>query len=97
MLAGKRRIRRAAIRCGLPVDTLTSDARATMIGSSSVLIEGQQGVVELGGSCIRLRTSLGVMSVVGSALELRELSADSALITGERIVTLTYGKAAQPQ
>ena len=58
-----------------------------------MLVEGQHGVVELSGACIRLRTKDGVLSVLGEALQLRELSLDAAMITGERVETVTYGRA----
>ena len=80
------------LRCGLPEDAVTGIARVTMTGRSAVLVEGQHGVVELSSACIRLRTRDGVLSVLGEALELRELSLDAAMITGERVETVTYGR-----
>ena len=50
-------------------------------------------MVELSGACNRLRTRDGVLSVLGEALVLRELSLDAAMITGERLETVTYGCA----
>ena len=49
-------------------------------------------MVELGGGRIRLKTPGGMLSVLGQALELRELSADAAMIVGERIETATYAR-----
>ncbi len=83
-------MRHLALGCGLPEDALTSGARVTMIGRGCVLVEGQCGVIELGGACIRLRTRDGVLSVLGDALELRKLTADAALIAGARVETATY-------
>ena len=90
---GKGGMRRVALFSSLPEDALTSGARVTMIGRGCVLVEGQHGVVELSGTCIRLRTKDGVLSVLGEALQLRELSLDAAMITGERVETVTYGRA----
>lgn len=91
---GKRGIRRRiALRSSLPEDALTSGARVTMLGRGSVLVEGQRGVVELSNSRIRLRTRDGMLSVMGQALMLRELSADAAMIVGERIEAATYGRS----
>ena len=81
------------LRCGLLEDAVTGSARVTMTGRSAVLVEGQHGVVELSSACIRLRTRDGVLSVLGEALELRELSLDAAMITGERVETVTYSRA----
>lgn len=89
---GKRGMRRIALHSSLPEDALTSGARVTMIGRGSVLVEGQRGVVELSGCRIRLKTRDGMLSVLGRALELRELSADAAMIAGERIETATYAR-----
>ena len=90
---GKGGMRRIALSSSLPEDVLTSGARVTMIGRGCVLVEGQRGVVELGGGRIRLKTSGGMLSVLGQALELRELSADAAMIVGERIETATYARS----
>lgn len=85
-----RMVRRASLLCGLPEDALSSGTRVTMMGRSAVLVEGQQGVVELGVSCIRLRTHHGVLAIQGKTLCLQELSADSAMIRGECIDAAVY-------
>lgn len=85
--------RRMALCTGLPEDALTSGARVTVFGRSSVLVEGQRGVVELSAARIRLKTRDGLLSVMGRALTLRELSADAAIIVGEEIDTATYSPA----
>ena len=89
---GKSGMRRMALSVGLPEDALTKGARVTMIGQGSVLVEGQRGVVELSRGRIRLKTPDGMLSVLGQTLELRELSADAAMIVGERIETATYAR-----
>lgn len=85
-----RTARRTALLCGLPEDALCAGARVTMMGRGAVLVEGQSGVVELGISCIRLRTAHGVLFVRGSALHLQELSADAAMIRGDPIDSAGY-------
>ena len=80
------------LRCGLPEDAVTGCARVTMMGCGAVLVEGQHGVVEMNGACIRLRTRDGILSVLGEGLGLAELSLDAAMITGERVETVTYGR-----
>lgn len=62
------------------------------MGRVCVLVEGQYGVVELEEERIRLRTRDGVLSVAGNTLCLKELSADAAMITGERIDLAAYEK-----
>lgn len=84
-----------ALACGLPEDALALGARVTLMGRGCVLVEGQSGVVELEKACIRLRTCDGVLCVQGAALRLKELSADSAMITGERIDAVSYGRHEQ--
>ena len=93
MGGGKRRARRLTLMSGLPREVLSGGARVTLHDRESVMIEGQRGVVELGTARIRLRTRGGVLSVLGEGLALHELSADAAMIAGERIDTVTYGKA----
>lgn len=89
---GKSGMRRMALSVSLPEDALTKGARVTMIGQGSVLVEGQRGVVELSCGRIRLKTPDGMLSVLGQKLELQELSADAAMIVGERIETATYAR-----
>lgn len=81
------------LRGSLPEDALLGSARVTMTGQSGVLVEGQHGVVELSGARIRLKTAGGIVTVIGEELRLRELSLDSAIIAGGRVMTVTYGKA----
>ncbi len=83
-------IRRVSLLSELPEDALFSGARVTMMGQSALLVEGQRGVVELGDACIRLRTAHGVLSICGERLSLQELSADAAMIRGERIISAGY-------
>lgn len=87
---GKGRGKRLTLLCGLPEDVLEGDARVTWFGRKSVMVEGQRGMVELGTSRMRLKTRGGVMTVEGEALVIRELSADAAMIAGDRIDTVTY-------
>lgn len=86
----RRGIRHIALRSSLPEDALSSGARVTMMGRGSVLVEGQNGVIELSGGQIRLRTRDGVLCVQGKNLRLRELSSDAAMIAGDAIETATY-------
>lgn len=88
----KKRARRLTLMCGLPQDVLGAGARVTLHDQSSVMIEGQRGVLELATTRIRLRTGRGVLSVLGEGLILHEMSADAAMIMGERIDTVTYGR-----
>jgi len=83
--------KRLTLMCGLPADAL-GDTRVTMFGHDCVMIEGQRGMVELGATCMRLRTNASVLTVLGQALEIKELSADAAMIVGKRIDTVTYVK-----
>lgn len=88
----RRRSNGLSLRLGLPEDALGDNARVTMLGRTSVLVEGQHGVVELGGGRIRLKTGKGVLAVIGEHLRLEELSLDAAMIRGESIETVSYGK-----
>lgn len=81
-----------ALRAGLPEDALGDNARVTMTGRTSVLVEGQHGVVELSGARIRLITGGGVLTVAGEGLRLEELSLDAAMIRGRSVATVTYDR-----
>ena len=89
---GRRREKQLTLMSGLPQDVWSGGARVTLHDQSSVMIEGQRGVVELGKERIRLRTARGVLSVLGEGLLLSEMSSDAAMIMGERIDTITYGR-----
>ena len=91
---GKKREKRLTLMCGLPED-VPGGTRVTMFGHRYVMIEGQRGMVELGENCMRRRTGSSVLTVLGQALEIRELSADAAMIAGERIDTVTYVRMTQ--
>ena len=80
--------RRLTLACGLPTDVL--GARVTLFGRTSVMAEGQQGVIELSGTRIRLRTRDGLLCVLGEGLAIRELSADAVMISGARIDAASY-------
>lgn len=86
---GKKREKRLTLACGLPED-MTDGTRVTLFGHHSVMIEGQRGMVELGETCMRLRTRSSILTILGQSLEIRELSADAAMIAGNRIDTVTY-------
>ena len=90
----KKREKRLTLMCGLPED-VPGGTRVTMFGHRFVMIEGQRGMVQLGENCMRLRTGSSVLTVLGQALEIRELSADAAMIAGERIDTVTYVRMTQ--
>lgn len=85
------RMRSAALRCSLPERALALGARVTMFGDRRALVEGQSGVVELAEDRIRLRTAHGVLCIQGEALRLLELTADAAMIAGERVYAASYG------
>ena len=86
------RLHTAVLSADLPEDAFTGGSRVTLIHQSSALVEGQQGVVELSGNCLRLRTKEGTVSVCGEALCLRRLSRDAALITGDPVTAVTYDR-----
>lgn len=92
-MRSKKRQRSWLLRAGLPEDVLGRGARVTWFARSCVLVEGQQGVVELSLKRIRLQTQCGVLSVSGEELVLYELSADAAMIKAQSIDTLTYLRA----
>jgi len=90
---GKKRDRRMTLLCGFPEDMV--DTRVTLFGRSSVMVEGQRGMVELSALRMRLKTRDSVLTVLGEALVIKELSADAAMITGNRIDTITYARATE--
>lgn len=91
-MRSRNRAKHLALSVGLPEDALGDSARVTMTGRSGVLVEGQHGVIELGLGRIRLRTGGGVLTVTGERLRLKELSVDAALICGEDVTAVSYGK-----
>lgn len=83
-------IRKAVLSCGLPEDAVVSSARVTINGKTSVTVEGHRGVAELSSGRIRLDTDSGALKVEGERLELRTLSSQLALITGEPVCSVAY-------
>ena len=86
-----KKLRRMTLLCALPEDALSAGVRVTMMGRGCVLVEGRCCVVELSGGRIRLGTRDGVIAVLGQGLRLRELTAEAAMIEGERIDSAAYG------
>lgn len=84
------RAKRWILKSSLPEDTLTGAARITLCGKSTALIEGQRGVVEMCGTCIRLKSRSGVVSIKGNGLMLKELSIDAAMVQGAEISAVSY-------
>lgn len=89
MRLGKR-AKRWILKSSLPEDALTGAARITLHGNSTALIEGQRGVVEMCGTCIRLKSRSGVVSIRGNGLMLKELSVDAAMVQGAEISAVSY-------
>lgn len=89
-MSSREQVRKLLQAGGLPEDALLSSARVTINGRTSVIIEGQKGVIELSQSKIRLSTGNGVLTVCGCMLMLRELSPEKAIVTGEPIDAATY-------
>lgn len=58
-------------------------ARATAIGSHSLLVENHTGIVVLAEDRVVLATRSGPLSVCGSALSLRDARRDCAIICGD--------------
>ncbi len=89
-MGGTERVKKLLENSGLPEDAVFSSARVTMVGRSGVTVEGQRGVIELSAERIRFRTGSGMLAVAGSALLLRELSPDTAVITGDAIDAVSF-------
>ncbi len=89
-MRGRERVKKLLLTGGLPEDALLDSARVTMNGRTSVLIEGQRGVVELSQAQIRLATGNGVLCISGAQLTLKELSPEMAVVTGESIDAAAY-------
>ena len=90
-MRGGETMKKLLLAGGLPEDALLDSARVTMNGRTSVMIEGQRGVVELSQEQIRLATGNGVLNIRGSLLTLRELSPEKAIVTGNPIDAAVYG------
>lgn len=87
---GKEAVRKLLEAGRLPEDALLDSARVTINGRSGVSVEGQHGVVELSAQRIRLKTGSGLVCITGSALQLSQLSADRALVSGEAIESVSF-------
>ena len=89
-MRGRETVRKLLEAGRLPEDALLDSARVTINGRSGVSVEGQHGVVELSDQRIRLKTGSGLLSITGTALQLAQLSAHRALVSGETIESVSF-------
>lgn len=88
-MRAKPRSRRWILGSELPDDAVAGAPRITLFGRRCALIEGHRGVVEMSDACIRFRSGSGVISIRGEGLEIRELSLDAAMVSGETIESVS--------
>jgi len=89
-MRGKEAVRKLLEAGRLPEDALLDSARVTINGRSVVSVEGQHGVIELSSQRIRLKTGSGLLSITGTALQLSQLSAQRALVSGGEIESVSF-------
>ena len=57
-------------------------ARATVVGSRSLLVENHTGLISFTGECVRLNTARGPLCVTGSDLTLRDMRPGALIVRG---------------
>jgi sporulation protein YqfC len=57
--------------------------RLTLIGSGRLHIERHRGILEYGGEYISVNCGRQILGIFGGALELKSMSAEELLITGD--------------
>jgi sporulation protein YqfC len=67
----------------LPKEIVLNIPRITMIGSSDMIVENYKGIIEYENERIRLNTGSGPIAVKGSKLEIREITSEDIIISGD--------------
>lgn len=75
--------RRVMAALDLPEESGGHTPKLTWLGTSDILVENHDGVLQYGESCVRLFTEEGVLAITGTALNMLELGARRAYIRGE--------------
>ncbi len=67
----------------LPKEIVLNIPRITMIGSSDMIVENYKGIIEYENNRIRLNTGSGPIAIKGSQLEIREITSEDIIISGD--------------
>lgn len=86
----KRRIERNGLTGELPFDLVSGCAKVTLYGRKAAMIEEHCGVSAMDDMRIRFDGISGAVSIFGRGLLLKELSLDTAIVTGERLDSVAY-------
>lgn len=74
----------------MPDDILLGAPRLLLRGDGYLFVENHHGVIEYGGTRLRMRVRFGEILVEGEGLALSSLGGADLLVTGQiRVVTLT--------
>ena len=76
-------LRRAADTFDLPGEVLLDLPRLTMTGGQRIVVENHQGLMDYSQACIVVAGGKVTVKIIGDALELRAMTAEALLITGD--------------
>lgn len=76
-------LRRAADTFELPGEVLLDLPRLTITGGQRAIVENHQGLMDYSPQCIVVAGGKVILKIMGDALELRAMTAEALLITGD--------------
>jgi len=74
---------RAADTFDLPAEVLQGLPRLTITGGQRIIVENHQGLMDYTPQCIVVAGGKVTLKLLGNALELRAMTAEALLITGD--------------
>ena len=86
----KKRLLRKGLFGELPLAAAVGCAHITLYGKLTVIIEEHCGICSMDESCIRFDSVSGKIAVHGLRLSVKELSLDTAVVTGDLVESVAY-------
>ena len=82
--------KRRGLTCELPYEIMGGGTRIMLYAKQSVVVEGHNGVLRMERDAVCFKSACGVIAIRGCELKIRELSLDTAIVTGASIESVAY-------
>ncbi len=67
----------------LPKELILDFPKLTIVGNGDMMIENYKGVMEYNSTRVRVNTGLGVIKITGTGLQIREVTSEDIILSGE--------------
>jgi len=67
----------------LPKELVLDLPKLTIVGNRDMMIENYKGIIEYGSARVRLNTGLGVIKIVGAGLQIKEITQEDIILSGQ--------------